>query len=255
MKRLSFMVSMAMLISCVASCDSGSDAVSYGVGTLSLGLSANPSFSTKTRSVNEAEYKKADNYQVTVKDALSIDLTAGKGYTVKAFYGENVNAGFDKLYVEGSQEFTVSEGEQKNVILYCKPANVKVSVVYTEDFLKYYSDCTVSLSTSHLTAPFEVNMKKDSGKDAYLKANADGEKVSITVGGFRDKEGNEVVMEALVAEKKVAPKTHLTITVDPEVITISTGTASLDVTVDTGTEDKDVNIEIPEEYWPGNASK
>ena len=63
MKRLSFMVSMAMLISCVASCDSGSDAVSYGVGTLSLGLSANPSFSTKTRSVNEAEYKKADNYQ------------------------------------------------------------------------------------------------------------------------------------------------------------------------------------------------
>ena len=64
MKRLSFMVSMAMLISCVASCDSGSDAVSYGVGTLSLGLSANPSFSTKTRSVNEAEYKKADNYQV-----------------------------------------------------------------------------------------------------------------------------------------------------------------------------------------------
>lgn len=32
-------------------------------------------------------------------------------------------------------------------------------------------------------------------------------------------------------------------------ITISTGTASLDVTVDTGTEDKDVNIEIPEEYW------
>lgn len=47
MKRLSFMVSMAMLISCVASCDSGSDAVSYGVGTLSLGLSANPSFSTK----------------------------------------------------------------------------------------------------------------------------------------------------------------------------------------------------------------
>ena len=269
MKRLSFMVSMAMLISCVASCDSGSDAVSYGVGTLSLGLSANPSFSTKTRSVNEAEYKKADNYQVTVKDAdgaslynglykdmpLSIDLTAGKGYTVKAFYGENVNAGFDKLYVEGSQEFTVSEGEQKNVILYCKPANVKVSVIYTEDFLKYYSDSTVSLSTSHLTAPFEVNMKKDSGKDAYLKANADGEKVSITVGGFRDKEGNEVVMEALVAEKKVAPKTHLTITVDPEVITISTGTASLDVTVDTGTEDKDVNIEIPEEYWPGNASK
>ena len=111
------MVSMAMLISCVASCDSGSDAVSYGVGTLSLGLSANPSFSTKTRSVNEAEYKKADNYQVTVKDAdgaslynglykdmpLSIDLTAGKGYTVKAFYGENVNASYVWKVVRSSR--------------------------------------------------------------------------------------------------------------------------------------------------------
>jgi len=95
-------------------------------------------------------------------------------------------------------------------------------------------------------------MKKDSGKDAYLKANADGEKVSITVGGFRDKEGNEVVMDLVAAERVVKPKTHLTITVDPEVITISTGTASIDVDVDTSTEDKDINIEIPEEYWPGN---
>lgn len=92
MKRLSFMVSMAMLISCIASCDSGSDAVSYGVGSLSLGLSTNPSFAEKTRSVSEAEYKKVDNYQVTVNEGdgtslydglykdmpLSIDLTAGK---------------------------------------------------------------------------------------------------------------------------------------------------------------------------------
>lgn len=58
------------------------------------------------------------------------------------------------------------------------------------------------LSTSHLTAPFEVNMKKDSGKDAYLKANADGENVSITVGGFKDKEGNAVVMEGFGCREK-----------------------------------------------------
>lgn len=42
---------------------------------------------------------------------LFIDLIVGKGYIVKVFYGENVNVGFDKLYVEGSQEFMVSEGE------------------------------------------------------------------------------------------------------------------------------------------------
>lgn len=60
----------------------------------------------------------ASLYNGLYKDMpLSIDLTAGKGYTVKAFYGENVNAGFDKLYVEGSQEFTVSEGEQR--MLFC----------------------------------------------------------------------------------------------------------------------------------------
>lgn len=86
------MVGMAMLISCIASCDSGSDAVSYGVGSLSLGLSANPSFAEKTRSVSEAGIQKVDNYQVTVNEGdgplytmapakdmpLSIDLTTGK---------------------------------------------------------------------------------------------------------------------------------------------------------------------------------
>ena len=188
-----------------------------------------------------------------LKEALPLVVPVGN-YKIVAKSGVLQDASRTP-YFEGSSSIEVKQGMESKAEVLCKSATVKVSLNISEDFLKYYSDCTVSLSTSHLTAPFEVNMKKDSGKDAYLKANADGEKVSITVGGFRDKEGNEVVMEALVAEKKVAPKTHLTITVDPEVITISTGTASLDVTVDTGTEDKDVNIEIPEEYWPGNASK
>lgn len=98
-------------------------------------------------------------------------------------------------------------------------------------------------------------MKKDFGKDVYLKVNVDGEKVLIIVGGFRDKEGNEVVMEVLVVEKKVVFKIYFIIIVDLEVIIIFMGMVLLDVIVDIGIEDKDVNIEILEEYWLGNVSK
>lgn len=267
MKRLFLIVSIVILILSVTSCDSNKDVLSRAVGTLSIGVSASPSYSSKTRAIDEDEYRNADNYTVQVQEVggnllyndlyknmpLSFDVEAGKTYTVKAFYGDNVDAGFDKLYMEGNQQFTISDGEQKNVLLPCRPANVKVTVVYTENFLKYYSDCTVSLLTSHLTEPFVMNMNTDLNKEAYLKADITGETIKISVDGFKDKSGKFVDMGgALVTEKNVTPKTHVTITVDPEVITVGTGEASFDVSVDTGTEDKDVNIEIPEEYWPGS---
>lgn len=265
MKRFSFLCSAVALLLCVASCDSGSE-TSQGVGKLSLGLVSNPSFASQNRSVDESVYLNPDNYTVIVATAakeayngtykdmpLEIELEAGETYTVKAFCGENVDAGFDCLYVEGSQQLVLEEGEQKNVVLSCRPANVKVTVEYTEEFLKYYSDCTVHLQTSHLSTPFLVNMTADAAKNAFLKANVGGETLTITIDGLKNKEGQEVVLsQALTAEKTIAPRNHLTITLDPEVIVISGGSASFDVDVDQGTEDKDVSIEIPEEYWPGN---
>lgn len=268
MKRFSFLCSAVALLLCVASCDSGSE-TSHGVGKLSLGIAPNPSFASQGRSVDESVYLNPDNYRVVVaaegKEAyngtykdmpLEIELEAGKAYTVKAFCGENVNAGFDCLYVEGSQQLVLEEGEQKGVVLSCRPANVKVTVAYTEEFLKYYSDCTVHLKTSHLAEPFFVNMKTDADKNAFLKADAAGETLTITIDGLKNKDGQDVVLsQALTAEKTIAPRNHLTITLDPELIVISGGSASFDVDVDPGTEDKDVNIEIPEEYWPASAGK
>lgn len=254
----------------VASCDSNADKKAIGSGTLSLGVSPNPSFSSKSRSINESEYKNTDNYVVLVSDAegsvaysglykempMTIELPAGKPYTVKAYYGENQDAAFDEMYVEGIQQFTLKDGDQVNLSLICRPANVKVSVVYTEDFMKYYSDCTVSLKTARLNDPFSMNLVRDAGKDAYLKADVAGEALSIAIDGFKDKDGNPVIMDIpLQSTKTITPRMYLTITVEPDLITISSGTASLDVTVNPDTEDKDVNIEIPEEYWPGNVGK
>lgn len=269
MKKVSLLCGAVALLMGMASCDSSSDYSGKGRGYLSLGLSANPAFSSKVRAIDEAVYKDPDNYAVLVSDAegneafnglyrdmpLEIELVAGKTYTVKATYGENPEVAFDKLYVEGSQQFTLENGEQKSLSLSCRPANVKVSVVYTDKFLKYYSDCTVSLDKDNWQSPFTMNMKTDANKDAYLKAQADGETLSIDISGFKDKDGNSVSIGIPTTTKVVKPRMYLTITIDPEEITISTGTASLDVTVDPGTDDKDVNIDIPEEYWPGNASK
>lgn len=270
MKNFFCLCSVAMLLLSFVSCDSGNDANFHGTGKLSLGLSATSSFTSQSRSVDESVYMNPDNYTVEVADEtgiqayngsykdmpMEIELEAEKTYTVKAFCGENVDAGFDCLYVEGKQQFILQDGELKNIVLACRPANVKVSLAYTEDFLKYYTDCTVHLQTSHLTTPFDMHMKSDAGKDAFLKANPEGELLTITIDGFVDKEGNPVVLgEVLTATKTIAPKNHLIITLDPEVIVVSGGSASFDVDVDEGTENKDINIEIPEEYWPGNVGK
>lgn len=269
MNRSLLLCSVLILLLGTASCDSSADKHATGSGTLSLGVSSNPSFTTKSRSINESEYKNTDNYAILISDAegneaynglyknmpMAIELPAGKPYTVKACYGENPDAAFDKMYVEGVQQFTLQEGDQKNLALTCRPANVKVSVVYTEQFMKYYSDCTVSLQTARLAEPFTMNLITDAGKDAYLKADPAGEALSITVTGFKDKAGLPVILDLpLATTKTITPRMYLTITVDPELITISSGTASLDVTVNPDTEDKDVNIEIPEAYWPESAS-
>lgn len=87
-------------------------------------LSTNLSYS---RAVDESAYRNVNNYKVSLykgeepvyTDKLYGDLELeqsvdfGVPYTLTAYYGEDVAAGYDKLYVKGSQTFTVSQGDKK----------------------------------------------------------------------------------------------------------------------------------------------
>ena len=130
-------------------------------GKFMLDLRADLSYDKSTKAVDESTYTNLDNYTVElIKDAsvvksflykdmpLMNDLTAGT-YTLKAYCGENIAAGYDKLYVEGSQTFSLYSGETKNVNFTCIPANVKINLKYSDDFFTHFSDCSVDFKTPH----------------------------------------------------------------------------------------------------------
>jgi hypothetical protein len=115
-----------------------------GQGKFMLDLRTDVTFMTK--SVDESYYQNIDNYTVQLYKGSSLvksfvygemplmnDLEAGS-YSIKAFCGENVPAGYDKLYVEGSKDFSLVEGEIKSISFACVPANVKVKLAFSEDF-------------------------------------------------------------------------------------------------------------------------
>lgn len=114
-----------MLLFGLGSCSSeeGKESVT-GQGRIMVDLSTDLSYS---RSVDESVYRNVNNYKVSLykgeepvyTDKLYGDLELeqsvdfGVPYTLTAYYGEDVAAGYDKLYVKGSQTFTVSQGDKK----------------------------------------------------------------------------------------------------------------------------------------------
>lgn len=114
-----------MLLFGLGSCSSeeGKESVT-GQGRIMVDLSTDLSYS---RSVDESAYRNVNNYKVSLykgeepvyTDKLYGDLELeqsvdfGVPYTLTAYYGEDVAAGYDKLYVKGSQTFTVSQGDKK----------------------------------------------------------------------------------------------------------------------------------------------
>lgn len=83
-----------------------------------------------------------------------LELPIGN-YIVKAF-SKDVNAseaGFDEPYYAGQKEVTVTAKVNQSVNIECRLANVKVSVFYSDDVKRYFTElnCTVSNVSGALT--------------------------------------------------------------------------------------------------------
>ena len=128
-----------------------------------LNLSSDLSYS---RAFNESEYKNTANYQVEfVKTETSDVVYSGKysdmplepykvgpgvSYTVTASYGEDVAAGYDKLYVKETRLLRWLRAIIKTINLVCKPANARLKLAYSDDYTNFYSDCKVWVKTSFI---------------------------------------------------------------------------------------------------------
>ena len=92
----------------LAACHSESDFSGEGTAEVSLCLLADPSF-VKTKAIDVLAYQNVDNYTVELSKDGTIFETVKYGdmelakklepgnYSIRAYYGENVAAGYDKL--------------------------------------------------------------------------------------------------------------------------------------------------------------
>lgn len=258
LKILSSVVLLAFLGSC--SNEEGKESVS-GQGSIMVDLSTDLSYS---RSVDKSAYLNVNNYKVSLykgeepvyTDRLYEDLELeqsvefGVPYTLTAYYGEDVAAGYDKLYVKGSETFTVSQGDKKTISIVCKPANARMIVVYDGKFEDYFQNCTVSVKTSYMDEAWEMD-KADAGQELYLKTGDEGVQATLTF-ALTDKNGDPVSVDGFETSKVIdlKPCYSYTLTIKPNETEIQGGKLGLDIIVDDGVTEEDVTVNIPGDYIP-----
>lgn len=255
--------SLVLLIS-LGSCTSEKEENVSGQGSIMIDLSTDLSYS---RSIDEGAYQDVNNYKVSLykgeeavytdKPYGELDVTQkvdfGVSYTLTAYYGEDVAAGYDKLYVKGSQTFSVSQGDTKTVSVLCKPANARLAVVYkgndeSDTFEDYFQDCSVTIKTDYMDEAWTMN-KSNVGQQLYLKTGDEGTKAMLSF-SLTDKNGEPVTVEGFEATKEInlQPCYSYTLTIKPNHTDIAGGKFGLTITVDDGVTEEDVTVEIPGEY-------
>ena len=254
------------------SCSSEDEAVSQGASgqaSIMIDLSSDLSYS---RAINESEYMNTQNYEVSMykgdepvfENTLykELELTQkvdfNTNYTLTAEYGEDVAYGYDKLYVKGSQTFSVPQGDTKEVSILCKPANAKLILKYaglgdSDKFEDYFQDCQVSVKTQYMDEAFSM-AKADAGKELYLKTGDEGTEVNLSF-TITDLEGETATIESedfqTTKTIKLKPGVAYTLTIKPNQVDVDGGKLGMEITVDDGVTEEDVTITVPGDFLTG----
>lgn len=254
------------------SCSSEDEAVSQGASgqaSIMIDLSSDLSYS---RAIDESEYMNTQKYEVSMykgdepvfENTLYKDLELTQkvdfntNYTLTAEYGEDVAYGYDKLYVKGSQTFSVPQGDTKEVSILCKPANAKLILKYaglgdSDKFEDYFQDCQVSVKTQYMDEAFSM-AKADAGKELYLKTGDEGTEVNLSF-TITDLEGETATIESedfqTTKTIKLKPGVAYTLTIKPNQVDVDGGKLGMDITVDNGVTEEDVTITVPGDFLTG----
>lgn len=258
MKKYAFVFSLLVALTAMTSCSNDAEnGEMTGKGTIFLDLSPDLSYS---RAFDEEAYTNTANYQVVLGKTeggepiysgpyseipVKNKVESGVSYTVTASYGEDVAAGYDKLYVKGSQTFAVAEGDTKEINVLCTPANARLKLDYSNDFTSYYSDCQVSVKTDFMEEAWTMGIA-DEGKELFLKTGDTGTKAILSL-QILDLDGNPVTVDGMMTTKELnmSPRDSYTVTIKPNVTEIEGGKMGISVSIDDGVTEDNININVP----------
>lgn len=244
------------------SCDSDRLNGGGSIGMLSLNLAADTAnikggtLSTKAGNVLE-DFEDVDGYRVQIfqeSDTLTsvlykdfpqeMEIKEGS-YTLRASKGEILPAAFDNPYFEGSTDFVIKKDMKTPLEVTCTMANARVYAEYSEDFLKAYSNYSVSLKTSYMDDVFTV--AKGETRGTYLQVAKEGTPLSIAISLMRENWD----------EAKVYTVTNPSITLNPkESVTLKFATdgktgdgLDLSIELDDSMEEAELEFGIPDFMW------
>lgn len=229
-----------------------------GQGGISLSLTASDAV-TEARPQTRAEspfmlpdvadfsisLTKIDNtYSRTWAKLADFESEAGfpaGAYTMRAFYGNIEDEGFEKPYFEGVTEVSVLDGREAEVELTAKLGNTMISIDYTDAARKYFSTFTAML---HSDGHGFVDVASEETRPVFLVPGD----VTMTV-DFKDVDGRGTQVRAASFNAKPAHHYHLTVDVNGG----NVGDATLIVNFDELLDVETVEIDMTEELFTTKA--
>lgn len=248
-----------MLMSSCSS-DSGDPTTSMSEGSIRFSVAAPAPFqasASKTRAVNEEQYKNTDLYTVQIIDGeggkVKEDLySAIKGstiklnngnYTIKAFYGEEAEASQEKFYVTGETRIVVNADNQA-VNVDCYPTCGKLVAHFDALMDNYFSAYSITYETEALTAKGgAVNWTQTNVEPWYVKLNPEGEAVKATIHITRKDDGTSA--QVVKTYDGMKPNQSWTMNIAPN---DNNGTLGISITIDESTENVIHDIEVPSDW-------
>lgn len=168
-------------------------------------------------------------------------LPEGK-YTVLAYAGDNIQAGFDSPYYEGTTEVTVEAGAEAQAELTAAIANVKVSVSRSETVTQSFTSFSVTVSNGQSHGSLEYAGETLSSEGYFPCTGTLSWVLSITSSDGRSYTLSDDIQD-------VQPKEHYNIhfDVDGEVFVDKGGlsSSSIKVTIDSRVNESEHTVTIP----------
>lgn len=162
-------------------------------------------------------------------------------YTLKAFYGDPDEEGFEKPYFVAEADIQVLEARQTDVELTATLANSMVSIDYTDAFRAYFPDYSV---TVHSEGHSYVEFAKDETRPAFITPG----EVSISM-DLTNPSGKSVTLQPAAFPASARYHYHLTFDVDAP----TSGDAQLQIIFDDSLTQEDVTIELTDELFSSPA--
>lgn len=255
---------LAAAVVCSAACNKTQ--VDGAKGRLSLSLKGDYMFGTSTKTVNLESYKSTNAYTVQIRNAkdrvvmecTGADLVLPKEleigtYTAKAFYGTDVAASRNAIYVEGSKGFSIESGKDTEVSIDCVPTCGKISVEFDSDMSIYYNDYHVTYNGTRALGSTNITWLRDDTEPWYVKLDEEGETITYMIHltlkdeyRYMDEKGNfhtsSLVTNSFTLKPNKAHKLKIKPNYSPAA---AEGGVSVSITIDESTNDREYTIEVP----------